>query len=459
MTIPDNIKKYSEKYSVGTAWQLSAATTDGIDNVVVIPALAESRHLFGTLASLAENPPRDLARTLVLCVINNRSVQHTPPEEFADNQVTVSILRDLGDGNMPETDSYHRSLTAYLKTILRNNLKTAYVDVSSPGHEMPDKSGGVGLARKIGLDLALNVFDYGKNGINLLFSLDADTLVEKNYLSAVRAFFEKEKQHAAVIEFNHQIPEDPHEQAAIYCYELFLRYYILGLYFAGSPYVMHSVGSTIVCSADGYAAVRGMNKRKAGEDFYFLNKLAKIKGIGVIDTTRVYPSSRTSSRVPFGTGKRVLRFLNGEHAEYLLYDPAVFIVLKQWLEYVWSHPEATEDMMIHEARGIHPLLEEFLGKQHFHDVWRRLKKNSRSPSILLKHFSSWFDGFKTLKLINYLTKNGIPPIDMFHAVRQLLEMMGKGTQLSMGTEGIPSLQIQAEILDCLRHVEHEVRPE
>jgi hypothetical protein len=359
---------------------------------------------------------------------------------------------------MPETDGYNHSLSTFLKKILRSNLKTAYVDVSSPGHEMPDKSGGVGLARKIGLDLALNVFDYGENGINLLFSLDADTLVEKNYLSAVRAFFEKEKHHAAVIEFNHQIPEDPEEQAAIYCYEMFLRYYILGLYFAGSPYVMHSVGSTIVCSADGYAAVRGMNKRKAGEDFYFLNKLAKIKGIGVIDTTRVYPSSRTSSRVPFGTGKRVLRFLNGEHPEYLLYDPAVFVVVKQWLEYVFSHPEANEDMMIHAAREIHPSLEEFLDNQRFHDVWRRLKNNSSSPSILLKHFSSWFDGFKTLKLINYLTRNGIPLINMFRALRQLLEMMGKGTQLAIGTDGVPSLQIQAEILDCLRHVEHEVRP-
>lgn len=458
MKIPDNIKKYSERYSVGTTWQLSADTIDGIDNIVVIPALAESGHLFGTLASLAENPSRDLARTLVLCVINNRGPHHALPEEFTDNQVTLSILRDLSDGKMPETVSYNRSLATDLTTIFQSNLKTAYVDASSPGHEMPDKTGGVGLARKIGLDLALNVFDYGKNGINLLFSLDADTLVETNYLSAVRAFFEKEKHHAAVIEFNHKIPEDPHEQAAIYCYEMFLRYYVLGLYFAGSPYVIHSVGSTIVCSADAYAAVRGMNKRKAGEDFYFLNKLAKTKSVGVIDTTRVYPSSRTSSRVPFGTGKRVSRFLNGEHPEYLLYDPAVFVVVKQWLEYVFSHPDANKDMMIHKARGIHPLLEEFLGKQRFHDVWKRLKKNSRSPSILLKHFSSWFDGFKTLKLINYLTRNGIPPINMFRALRRLLEMMGKGTQPVMETDGVPSLQIQAEILDCLRHVEHEVRP-
>jgi hypothetical protein len=458
MKIPDTIKKYRERYSVGASWRLSTHSSDGVDNIVVIPALAESRHLFGTLASLAENHPQDLARTLVICVINNRSERVTSPEEFTDNQLTLSILRDLGDRRMSEKAMCDQSLTIYLQKILQNNLKTAYVDASSPGYELPDKTGGVGLARKIGLDLALDVFNYEKNEINVLFSLDADTLVEKNYLSAVRAFFKKEKHHAAVIEFAHQVPEDPDERAAIYCYELFLRYYILGLYFAGSPYVIHSVGSTIVCSAEGYAAVRGMNKRQAGEDFYFLNKMAKINGIGAIDTTKVYPSSRASSRVPFGTGKRVIRFLNGEHHEYLLYDPVVFIVLKQWLEYVLSRPEANEDMMMHEAREIHPLLEEFLGNQRFHDVWRQLKKNSRSPSILLKHFSSWFDGFKTLKLINYLTKTGIPPINMFRALRMLLEMMEKETPLTIETDGIPPLQVQAEILGYVRHVEHGLRP-
>jgi hypothetical protein len=42
---------------------------------------------------------------------------------------------------------------------------------------------------------------------------------------------------------------------------------------------------------------------------YFLDKLPKRKGVTAINTTRVYPSSRQFERVPFGTGKRIARFL------------------------------------------------------------------------------------------------------------------------------------------------------
>jgi len=54
----------------------------------------------------------------------------------------------------------------------------------------------------------------------------------------------------------------------------------------------------MICTVDSYIAVRGMNRREAGEDFYFLNKLAKLGDIGQIHATTVYPSARPSRRVP-----------------------------------------------------------------------------------------------------------------------------------------------------------------
>jgi len=83
---------------------------------------------------------------------------------------------------------------------------------------------------------------------------------------------------------------------------------------------------------EAYVEVRGMNKREAGEDFYFLSKLAKIGKISYIKETCVYPSARPSTRVPFGTGSRVQRFLSGKGQEYLLYDPQIFVILADWLE-------------------------------------------------------------------------------------------------------------------------------
>ena len=119
--------------------------------------------------------------------------------------------------------------------------------------------------------------------------------------------------------------------SAICCYEIFLRAYVMGLSFAGSPYAFHAIGSTMACTAQAYVDVRGMNRRTAAEDFHFLNKLAKIGSIGVIETTTVFPSPRPSKRVPFGTGQRVLRFMTGGTDEYRLYDPRIFEILREWL--------------------------------------------------------------------------------------------------------------------------------
>jgi len=440
MTISGNIEKYLANYSVGDRWSIISESVDGIDNVVVIPALAESDHIFKTLASLSKNPRAELSRTLVICVINNGDADSVPANEFADNQYTLEVLSN-------------REQPSVLFNSVRSGLRVAYVDASSPGLEMPDRSTGVGLARKIGLDLALGIFNYEKDCPKLLFSLDADTLVEHNYLSAVRASFEKEKAASSVIAFKHQAADSADEQAAICCYEIFLRYYVLGLRRAGSPYAFHSIGSTMVCTAGGYATVRGMNKRRAGEDFYFLDKLAKIGKVGRINTTTVHPSSRASRRVPFGTGKRVIRFTEGKESEYSLYNPRSFAVLKEWLEYMSSCHDMDPETILARAGDMHPSLDVFLRVNHFGETWRRLVENSGDRAHLCSHFLRWFDGFKTFKLIRHLANNGLPPVDMFDALRQLMGMMGMKLPIEVKPGSIPPLQDQMEILDYLRGID------
>ncbi len=48
---------------------------------------------------------------------------------------------------------------AYLQKI-KSRLNISFIDACKRGKEMDDKNGGVGLARKIGMDLALTKFDY-----------------------------------------------------------------------------------------------------------------------------------------------------------------------------------------------------------------------------------------------------------------------------------------------------------
>ncbi len=451
MIVPGGIQKYLTHYSVGTRWRIVSGSLEGIDNAVVIPALAESDHLFTTLASLSENPRVELARTLVICVINNGGPDTVPADDRADNRETLKTLQGLIDADGGDVPSVHRP--ALLDRIRRSGLRIGYVDASSPGLEMPDRDAGVGLARKIGLDLALGVFDYEKDCPRLLFSLDADTLVEDTYLSAVRDSFERGKIASSVIAFAHQEAKRADEQAAICCYELFLRYYVLALRYAGSPYAFHSIGSTMVCTAGAYAAVRGMNKRRAGEDFYFLDKLAKTGTMGRIDTTTVHPSSRASRRVPFGTGKRIVRFTERGENEYTLYNPRSFVVLKQWLDYLSSCRDTDPEVILAHAGDIHPSLETFLRGYRFGEAWPRLVENSGDNDHLRSHFSRWFDGFKTFKLIRHLSSSGLSPVDMFTALGGLMEMMGKRLPVHVDQGSVPPLQDQMEILEYLREVE------
>ncbi len=331
-------------------------------------------------------------------------------------------------------------------------LKLGYIDASSRMNEMPQNLGGVGMARKIGMDMALRLLKKSSTPRNLILSLDADTLVQNNYLSAINNYF-TQKVKTAIVAYEHQMPLNYEEQAAICCYEIFLRYWVLGLKYAKSLWAFHSIGSTIVTSTEAYLEVRGMNKREAGEDFYFLSKLAKMSKIGYIKETCVYPSARPSARVPFGTGKRIQRFLSGDQKEeYRLYDPQIFVILADWLQLMKNQFICGDDEILMKTERIHPMLKFFLRDCDFAVFWSKICRHTKDEKTFTRQFNDWFDGFKTLKLINYFTKEVYPQINMFEALERLLSMSGmSGLKLNAETK-IPKLEEQIKILQYLRTV-------
>ena len=177
------------------------------------------------------------------------------------------------------------------------------------------------LPLEIGMDLVLEHFDYNDSSKNILLCLDADCTVQNNYITEIHKCFKEEKCSAAYVQFEHTLTADDENNLAIICYEIFLRYYVLGLEIAASPYAFHTIGSTMACDVESYVNVQGMNKKKAAEDFYFMEKLSKNVKIQKISNAKVYPSSRGSWRVPFGTGRSVTRYLSKQQNEYLLYSP------------------------------------------------------------------------------------------------------------------------------------------
>jgi hypothetical protein len=387
--------------SIKGPWKICGTKQEGFDGAIVIPALAESRSLSATLASLAQNPPDLLSRFLILVVVNHRL--DAPFADKTDNQRTLQML--VAGNPSPA------------------GLRLGWVDAASPGLELPLKTGGVGLARKIGLDLALSLLDYGKAS-PLLISLDADTLVRADYLPALTKHFRQAGASAAVIPFCHQQGATEEEERAIQRYELFLRAYVLGLSRSQSPYAFHMVGSTMVCTAAAYVRAGGMNTRLAGEDFYFLQHLAKTGGVAQVRSTVVYPSPRASHRVPFGTGRSILQLLSKKEGAVLFYQTACFQILKEWLNLIDQQPDSSGEQIRTKSLGISSYLTDFLDRIQFPKVWHRLQRNFRTPSALLAGFHGWFDGLKTMKLIHHLSDGPFPRKEPEEVMPSLLKWAG-----------------------------------
>jgi hypothetical protein len=386
---------------VSGPWRIEGCTEGGFGGAVVIPALAESATLFATLSSLACNPQELCGRFLTLVVVNQRA--DAPDEDRADN---LALLMRLAAGD-PRL----------------SRLKLAWVDAASPGLEMPVNGGGVGLARRIGLDLALSRLE-GLNGDPLLVCLDADTLVRPDYLPALARHFVQSACGAAVIPFCHQRGPSAESDRIISRYELFLRSYVLGLALAGSPYAFHSVGSAMACRASSYVKIGGMNSRSAGEDFYFLQQLARTVGVEQVRGTVVHPSPRASRRVPFGTGRSVLRMLAGGEREQLFYHPACFHLLGGWLALVAAQPDTDGRSLREQAGGVSPCLGEFLDLNRFEEIWGKLRRNNPGPMALLKAYHGWFDGLKTMKLIHHLSAGPFPRCEPEDALADLFAWGG-----------------------------------
>jgi len=442
----DPINHYLSNYAAGNQWQLVAGSKKDFLRVVVIPAYAEKELLFSTLVSLARNPRPDLKDTFILCVVNNK--MNAPETVRQNNRQTMQYLDLLVAGkNLANYDSV--SISAEEGQLLQDaGLNIGYINASSPGLEIPENTGGVGMARKIGMDMALRLLPPEDYERRLIISLDADTLVRDNYLREIQNHFQR-KINTAVVAYEHQNPQPAAAREAICYYEIFLRYWVLGLQYADSPYAFHSIGSTIVCTAGAYLAVRGMNRREAGEDFYFLNKLAKTGKIGYIRSTCVYPSARISGRVPFGTGKAMQRRLEAEENEYCLYDPEVFAILKQWLQIMKNPGDLSSENIMQQAAAIHPALAEFLKINSFASIWLKIRHNANDEKVLTRQFHDWFDGFKTLKLINYLSREPFPRINMFKALSRFFAMDNQPDN-DLLFAGCNSPEIRLRIINNLR---------
>ncbi len=314
---------------------------------------------------------------------------------------------------------------------------------------LPIQHAGVGLARKIGMDEAVRRFNQINNPNGFIFSFDADCVCDRNYFTETEAFLKKYPQADGFnFYFEHplagiEFPEEVYQ--GIIQYELHLRYYIQGLRYAGFPHAFHTIGSCYAVRASTYVSQGGMNRRKSGEDFYFLHKIIPLGNFYEINTTRVLPSPRPSMRVPFGTGPAVHKYLQ-TNKEWLTYNPRLFEILRAFFSEVHLLFRLDDVSTEKQIKSYHSVLITFLDTLRYTENIKMINANSSSVNTFIKRFFRWFNALQVLRFLNYASEKFYRmPVNI--ASVELLKMKNLN---------IPSDISAIEVLKLYREMERQV---
>lgn len=271
---------------------------DNPDIYVAIPAMDERQELPLTLQNLAEQ--QDAGRFYIYVCVNQ-------PESFWQiSDKTVICQRNV-------------QLLDYLRQLPLSNLHI--IDKSTKGNGWDDKHLGVGWARKTLFDTILSV----AAGEDIIVSLDADTRVSPHYLASVRHTFARRPDIPALaVPYYHPLAGDELTDRAILRYEFYMRNYAINLLRIGSPYGFTALGSAIAMRANALRKIGGITPLKSGEDFYLLQKFRKMAPIGLYNEESVFPATRPSNRVDFGTGPAIIKGAGGNWSAYPIYHHTLF---------------------------------------------------------------------------------------------------------------------------------------
>ena len=285
---------------------------------------------------------------------------------------------------------------------------------------LPKKHAGVGLARKIGMDEAVNLFhQIKKEGI--IVALDADCEVEPTYLQEIESHFAKNsKSNGCSISYAHPL-QGKEYTANIYKgiinYELHLRYYNQALRYCGLPYAFHTVGSSMAVKSSAYQKQGGMNKRKAGEDFYFLQKIIELGNFTELNATCVIPSPRISDRVPFGTGKAIGDWIESEELVYFTYNFNSFLTLKELVDNI-SNIYNKVNYSIKSK-----VLLQFMNSINFENKIEEIRQNTTNYLNFEKRFFTFFNAFTVLKYVHFARDNSFPNLPVKEESVKLLKLV------------------------------------
>ncbi len=266
---------------------------------IAIPAINEFDYLPKTIDCLCNQSYPDFH--IYVCI--------NQPDEWWENEEKIGIC-------------YNNANTLqYLENRKQQIPNLTIIDKSSKGSGWCKKSNGVGFARKVLMD---NICRDAHDN-NIIVSMDADVEIGSNYLLSVAELFKTHHKAVALANpYYHKLSGDEALDRPMLRYEIYMRAYTINLLRIKSPYAFTAFGSVISLPVWAYKKIKGITPKTSGEDFYLLQKLRKMGEILLHNEEIVYPATRVSDRVPYGTGPAIAKSIQSQQASYPVFHTDFF---------------------------------------------------------------------------------------------------------------------------------------
>ena len=391
------IQKYLARHAepeASAAWTGYPVAGRHYHHSLVVPAYREHPEQLPRVWEHLVPQQKGTGSFLVILVINAPDVNDA---HLAAAQLHAGVRQNRQETQLSSRVSLLRSQNEQPDLLVVNRY--------APGHRIDGKQ-GVGLARKIGMDLALRLAQGGRQtdisvASQWLCSTDADAVLPEDY-------FQRHIRPGAVAEvlpFQHLAGATLH--IPILLYELRMLYYAAALQQAGSPYGYTSIGSTLTCTTLAYAQVRGCPKRNTGEDFYLLNKLAKVGTIGSHARQPILLEARLSERVPIGTGTALAGIAQMQDAlnTYPFYHPDCFHALASFLALLDAassadaQPKSTTRL---DETAFDKIATDYWRHSVLEHLYQRKRREHPATAVMHKFLHDWFDALRTLQFIHQM---------------------------------------------------------
>lgn len=366
----------------------------------VCPSMGEPS-LFLLIDDLEQSSKHQSEKNLLVLIINEKTSTPRYLKKINRDFFNIFFIQN------PLEPFYFFDYSDHLSLLILNNTT-----LTTPLREEE----GVGHIRRMGFDTLLYLLYTLDPDINneawtheVFFSIDADARVDTNYFLRKKSIdptnkpglYPSTNYPCLFFSFQHYpIPTDPPAtQKAGLHYDTFLTTTYQGLTEARSPYRTPMLGSILCFSPLLYLLVRGIPKRKGGEDFYFINKILKISHACFTSQTVVELPLRLSTRTPYGTGASIAKIETSKKNPF--YSQKSFELLKILMSVTEPFLSYEEKMGGHSLSPLLVSLVDDLLRPQKNVSWgRRLQDKSPWTQREYISFHSQFDALKTYQFLH-----------------------------------------------------------